>query len=636
MSDDAPDDLARRVERARLCAERELHGRAAEDGGWRGRLSSSALATAVAALAWTRSAQPQGAPHAARAIDWLARNGNPDGGWGDTPASPSNLATTLLCRAAIHAYLRPLLASRDTGANAGGDGRAAEGAGATARELCSCLASAEAWVLARSGSLEPKDVVAAVMRTYGRDRTFSVPILTHCALAGTLGDDPWRLVPQLPLELAILPHRFFRLIRLPVVSYALPALIAIGLVRHVLAGGAGLRGRLRTALLPALLRKLQRLQPQGGGYLEAAPLTGFVAMSLTAAGYGGHPVVREGLAFLRRGQRADGALAIDSDLSVWLTSHAARVVADRLPLPRRQELLGWLLQQQQTRVHPYTAAAPGGWAWTDLPGGVPDADDTAGALLALRALTADAANRPEQVVAAAEQGVDWLLGLQNRDGGIPTFCRGWGALPFDRSCPDLSAHALQAFAEWRASMPARVVRLTSAIGRVLTYLRRSQNADGSWLPLWFGNQNAPGQQNPVFGTAQVCLALRAALAHLAGDAQEERARRLLTAGEAYLAGCQNVDGGWGGSAGVISSVEESALALAALAGAPTVSQEHCAALGRGTEWLLRATADGTVFPASAIGLYFSALWYDEALYPLIFTLRALRAVAARFAAEEAR
>src|SRR6266436_6288752 len=44
---------------------------------------------------------------------------------------------------------------------------------------------------------------------------------------------------------------------------------------------------------------------------------------------------------------------------------------------------GWLLRQQYRVEHPYTHAAPGGWAWTDLPGGVPDADDTAGAVLAL-------------------------------------------------------------------------------------------------------------------------------------------------------------------------------------------------------------------------------------------------------------
>ncbi len=34
-------------------------------------------------------------------------------------------------------------------------------------------------------------------------------------------------------------------------------------------------------------------------------------------------------------------------------------------------------------------AAPGGWSWTDQPGAVPDADDTAGALLALHQLRDD-------------------------------------------------------------------------------------------------------------------------------------------------------------------------------------------------------------------------------------------------------
>ncbi len=42
----------------------------------------------------------------------------------------------------------------------------------------------------------------------------------------------------------------------------------------------------------------------------------------------------------------------------------------------------------------------------------------------------------------------WLLDLQNRDGGWPTFCRGWGTLPFDRSSCDLTAHALRALSKW--------------------------------------------------------------------------------------------------------------------------------------------------------------------------------------------
>ena len=40
----------------------------------------------------------------------------------------------------------------------------------------------------------------------------------------------------------------------------------------------------------------------------------------------------------------------------------------------RRKILDWLLGQQYREVHPYTLAAPGAWAWTDLPGGVPDAE----------------------------------------------------------------------------------------------------------------------------------------------------------------------------------------------------------------------------------------------------------------------
>ena len=52
------------------------------------------------------------------------------------------------------------------------------------------------------------------------------------AVAGKLGPDGWRFVPQLPFELAACPFWVFQWVRLPVVSYALPALIAIGRVRH--------------------------------------------------------------------------------------------------------------------------------------------------------------------------------------------------------------------------------------------------------------------------------------------------------------------------------------------------------------------------------------------------------------------
>src|SRR5690606_28573705 len=113
-------------------------------------------------------------------------------------------------------------------------------------------------------------------------------------------------------------------------------------------------------------------------------------------------------------------------------------------LDTKEQILAWLLGQQYKERHPYTGAAPGGWAWTDLPGGVPDCDDTPGAMMALWPLSF-----PVDLRVAGEwySSFKWVLSLQNRDGGWPTFCRGWGTLPFDRSGADLTAHALRAFGQ---------------------------------------------------------------------------------------------------------------------------------------------------------------------------------------------
>ena len=84
----------------------------------------------------------------------------------------------------------------------------------------------------------------------------------------------------------------------------------------------------------------------------------------------------------------------------------------------------------------------------------------------------------------------------------------WGHLPFDRSCPDLTAHAIRAVSAW---LPALDEPLRSRAGkgsaRAMAYLARVQNDDGSWDPLWFGNQGVPGAKNPVYGTCQVLIAL---------------------------------------------------------------------------------------------------------------------------------
>jgi len=278
-----------------------------------------------------------------------------------------------------------------------------------------------------------------------------------------------------------------------------------------------------------------------------------------------------------------------------------------------------LLEQQSGTVHPLTFGAPGGWAWTDLEGGMPDADDTAGVLLALRRLQP----MDERVFPAAARGIEWLLDIQNSDGGIPTFSRGWGRLTFDRSCPDISAHALQAFAEWQNDLnPGVRKRLQRVVPRVLRYLARAQRTDGAWVPLWFGNQAAPNEESPVYGTSRVVTALLAARRKGINIPD-----RLLHRAIQWLASSQNEDGGWGGTKGIASSVEETGLALSALAGSDRQS-----AVQKGTEWLVQAASHGTELPAAPIGLYFARLWYSERLYPLVFATEGLARVLAAGAA----
>lgn len=209
-------------------------------------------------------------------------------------------------------------------------------------------------------------------------------------------------------------------------------------------------------------------------------------------------------------------------------------------------------------------------------------------------------------------GVGWLLDLQNRDGGWPTFCRGWGALPFDRSGVDLTAHAIRALHAWRGQGDGRI---ELAVRRGFDYLARQQRRAGCWVPLWFGNQYDPAEENPVYGTARVLLAYR--------DLEridDPAAGRAL----AWLVSVQRSDGGWGpaGRPEGVSSVEETAVAVEALlAGSAEPAMQ--ASADKGLRWLVEAVEHDRHRWASPIGFYFARLWYYEELYPPVFSVAAL-------------
>ncbi len=566
-------------------------------GHWSGELSSSALSTATAVVALALVDRERHGDLIGGGLGWLATHVNADGGWGDTTRSQSNISTTALCWAAF-------------------------GTAEADEEYREVVAGAEGWLAAAPGSAPVAGagrgvLAAAIARRYGKDRTFSVPILMTLALAGRIG---WENVMPLPFELAALPHQVFGALRLPVVSYALPALIAIGQTIHFHRPTRNPLARwIREATKRRTLRVLESIQPASGGFLEATPLTSFVTMSLASMGLARHPVTRKGAEFLRASARADGSWAIDSNLTTWVTTLAIKALPrDALASEQRLRLREWLCDQQFRDEHPFTHAAPHGWAWTNLPGGVPDADDTAGALLALLELGAIG----PAAALAGNRGVNWLLNLQNRDGGIPTFCRGWGALPFDRSSPDLTAHALRAWSAWlphlSSIIPKYRERTARAIARGLDFLAASQRADGTWLPLWFGNEHSPDDENFTYGTALVLTALR----ELAGRGYTMPHDMMRRATE-RLAAMQNADGGWSGGAGGPSSVEETALALEALAGTAQVG-----AVENGVQWLVGKVEAGTWREPAPIGFYFAKLWYYERLYPLLFTVAALGRIAA--------
>jgi squalene-hopene/tetraprenyl-beta-curcumene cyclase len=104
-------------------------------------------------------------------------------------------------------------------------------------------------------------------------------------------------------------------------------------------------------------------------------------------------------------------------------------------------------------------------------------------------------------------------------------------------------------------------------------------------------------------------------------------------GAEWLLAAQSPDGGIASAPGIGATIEETAVAVEALAEVA----EHAAdrefatralnAVGRGVEWLIEHTDGGTSFPAAPIGLYFAKLWYDEALYPLAFTVTAFERAA---------
>ncbi len=92
----------------------------------------------------------------------------------------------------------------------------------------------------------------------------------------------------------------------------------------------------------------------------------------------------------------------------------------------------------------------------------------------------------------------------------------------------------------------------------------------------------------------------------------------------FLFAAQHENGGWGGERGLPETVEETALALEALCSFGS-SRAVEPALRRLVQFIEADRHE----QASPIGFYFARLWYYERLYPLLFSVSALSALASQ-------
>jgi len=178
-------------------------------------------------------------------------------------------------------------------------------------------------------------------------------------------------------------------------------------------------------------------------------------------------------------------------------------------------------------------AEPGGWAFEYRNDFYPDVDDTAFVLMALQRVKFPDEKRME---GALRRGVQWLLSMQNRDGGWGAFDRDNDKqilcnIPFadhnamiDPSTADVTARVLECLGRfgWPADHP--VIR--KAVG----FLTKDQGKDGSWFGRWGVNY--------VYGTSGVLRALET----VSLTAQDYCARAV-----AWLRQVQKADGSFGES-----------------------------------------------------------------------------------------
>lgn len=251
-----------------------------------------------------------------------------------------------------------------------------------------------------------------------------------------------------------------------------------------------------------------------------------------------HPLVVDAQKHLRDFIIQEGdAIRLQPCLSpVWDTGialHAlaeAGLTADTYPAAAATR---WLLGKECRVASDWSLNRPGvepsGWYFEYANPHYPDVDDTAMAVMSLRRIGGEAAEP------AIRRGIEWLLAMQNDDGGWAAFDRTKDRpilehIPFadhnamqDPSCPDITGRVLEGLGHNGFSVGH------PAVARAVAFIRSRQEPEGCWFGRWGVNY--------IYGTWQVLAGLRA-VGHPVDAPFVRRA-------DAWLRSCQKPDGSWG-------------------------------------------------------------------------------------------
>ena len=197
--------------------------------------------------------------------------------------------------------------------------------------------------------------------------------------------------------------------------------------------------------------------------------------------------------------------------TIWDTTNALSALLNvspqlvRQPLDAWRHTVGWLLRSQAPVTEmpaQQGQRVPKAWSFSHLDAEYVDADDTASALNALLAV------QELKPMADVERAIGsariWLLGLQNDDGGFPSWNRGMTKSFLkllgpnfrdlvevaDVSQADVTARVLYALTRLRQHPLGLEYKaeITTAIAEACTFLQRSAIIlPGSQAPVWFGD-----------------------------------------------------------------------------------------------------------------------------------------------------